>query len=153
MSRGETIVIAPILIILLLAAVIPYIALTVTAFTVSSGGNPDISLTQTGTQAGSFTGWGWANVSSTQPQGDTISFVEYNYPGISNVTLAANTGQRDVQFYFSYVVNFCFQAGVEVLARDSLGNWNSLIYPQPCPAGQTFTNSTNLTNTVLGGCQ
>jgi len=69
MSEDEVIVIAPFLMLLFSSVLVPYTATSATAFSISSGGNPIFT--------------GWANVSSIEPQADTISILEYSYRGIN----------------------------------------------------------------------
>lgn len=151
MRKEETIVIATVLILVLSSSwvsVFPVAALAPS----SSSANPVVSLSFPMSiyyeQPTSFQGW--ANVSSAAPQDNSISIVEYSFHGTSNVTLFANTNQRDVQFSFNVTINYCDEGSVVVYAEDNIGNWGSSIWAIPCPADLTFSPTAPLSETQLG---
>lgn len=84
---------------------------------------------------------GWANITSSAPQGDTVALVEYSLNASNNVTLAVDTRLTSVPFSFTVVIMSCYQSLVEVYAEDTLGNWNYAIISLPCVPTPVFSLS------------
>lgn len=87
---------------------------------------------------------GWANISSTAPQGDTVTLVEYSFDGAPNVTIAQSADLPSVPFTIDAAIDNCHQH-IQIFAEDVFSNWNSVFLAPACPTtSQTMENVTDL---------